>query len=119
MSNTTTTIIADLRVSAAGDQDLTARTTKLLLAAIRDYRNKSVQIAAWADQIKSDMDRVKFKIEFGHRVLDMEVRSCTVDIAEGVVERQRAADKIVECCWLLGIEGDQNDALWTEIEEGR
>jgi len=119
MSNTTTTVIAELRVSAAGDQDLTARTAKLLLAAIRDYCDKSVQIAAWADRIKSDMERVKFKVESGHRVFDMEVRSCTVDIAQGVVERQRAADKIVECCWLLGIEGDQNDALWTEIEEGR
>lgn len=124
MSNTTTTtdtaVIAEIRELAAGDlETLTAKTAELLLAAIRQYRNQTSQVLSFANDVRSDMERVAEKVEAGYRVYSSDIEGWHGRLAESVAKRQLAADAIVEYCWMLDINGDRCDALWAEIEEGR
>lgn len=122
MSATTTTtgVIAEIRELAAGDlATLNAKTAELLLGAIRQYRSQTSQVLTFANDVRSDMERVAEKVAAGYRVYSSDIESWHGRLAESVAERQRAADQIREYCWMLDIDGDRCDALWTEIEAGR
>ena len=116
MSNNTTTTpqIDAIKKRRAEGNRMEESVAGQMVRAIREYQHNGIEIIANTRWVERQMAEVRARVLDGNRI---DPHSFDLLVKKAVI-RQEKANQICDLAYMLSIDGNDYDALWSEIEAG-